>query len=529
MNYKITLALAFGLVLLGCKESAKQPEPSARLYPEDLMFGNYQVGYKTLWTYDITRPAVPYADWKGRLYPTKETEGRQFQINVWYPSTEISNERRLTLGDYTRLLFRQINFEENQKSIEFGKKELITKLIDLGGFDSLTVNDLAKLEELSGNAFQNAKPANQKFPLILYPNGMAPFTNSITAEYLASHGFVVVGFTTKGRVQLTQDISTRGAEVASDDIKFVLSEVLKLPYIDRENIGIMANAIESSFCVGFQAKNRVLKSLISLEGGFLSSFNQTLLNDLPFYEPQNIDIPILAIYSPHPAIDPKYIEHLKYSKRYLAHFPDMREYDYLNYGMYNTIVPNIIGAPKGDIPASYVKAHLLIKDFFTHTLKMPTPSFDDNFASTKPTVSDSNYIWNAIPNIPDLSVVKNTFITNGFSYIDSLYRAHKKFTNQPFSKNFIKDFRTWVAWEKDPDYQTRKSLYGLAVESYPGSAIMNYYLANYSLKAGDTLVAKQHYRQTLEKLKTDTDDELTPSLRDALKQRSSNDLKAISD
>ena len=112
---RITLILTFCTFLIGCQESIKQEEPSNQLYPENLTYGDYQVGYRTLWTYDITRPAVHYADWKGRLYPTKETEGRQFQINVWYPSNQINNDQRLTIGDYMQLLFRQIDFEESQK------------------------------------------------------------------------------------------------------------------------------------------------------------------------------------------------------------------------------------------------------------------------------------------------------------------------------------------------------------------------------------------------------------------------------
>jgi hypothetical protein len=503
------------------------PEPSTQLYPEDLKFGSYQVGYKTLWTYDITRPAIPYSDWNGKLYPTKESTGRQFQINVWYPAASITKAQRLTIGDYMKLIFRQIDFEESSESIDFGKKELITKLIDLGSFDSLSALDLMKLENLTSKSYHDATQFKGQFPLILYPNGMAPFTNSIGAEYLSSHGFVVIGFTPKGQNKLTKDISTRGADVVSDDIKFVLSEVLQLPYVDAENIGIIANAVESSFSVGYQAQNRTLKSIVSLEGGFLSNFEQNILKDLPFYEPQNIDIPILAIYSPHPSIDPKYIKHLKYSKRHLAHFQDMREYDYLNFGMYNNLVANIIGEPKGDVSASYVKAHKLIKGFFEHTLTKQAPNFDLYFTTMEPTVSDSTYIWESIPSMPDLSIVKNNFINEGFSYIDSLYKAHKTYTKQPFSKNFINDFRIWVSWKKDAKYTARKNLYKMAIESYPKSAKMSFYLAHYSLKAGDSTFALRNFKQTLKKLKTDTDVDLTIEYREIIKQRSSSQINIL--
>lgn len=528
MKLIITYILTFSLFLLACKDQIKSEVPILHLYPKGLKFGDYKVGYQTIWTYDITRPAVPYADWNGKLYPTRETKGRQFQINIWYPSNDLNSQQRLKVGNYMNLYARQIDFKETPEGIEFGKAELVSKLKDLGGFDSLSVDDLARLEDLACQALFNLNPINEKFPLILYPNGLAPFTNSIAAEYLTSHGFVVVGFAPKGQFKLSKDISTRGADIVSDDIKFVLSEVLKLPYVNSENVGIIANAIESSYCVGYQAKNRTLKSLVSLEGGFLSDFEQTILEDLPFYEPLNIDIPILAIYSPHPSIDPKYIKHLKYSKRYLAHFPHMREFDYLNYGMYNNIVPNIIGEPRGNIPKSYTKAHQLVKDFFEHTLKGEKPDFDNDFIALKPTVSDSTHIWESIPNIPDLAIVKHNFVTYGFSYIDSLYQSHKEHTSQPFSKDFIKDLRIWVSWKKDPEYDTRKKLYQIAVESYPTSSLMNYYLASYSLRNGDTARALLNYKRTLKKLKLDNDEDLTDDIRVSLRERSKNALKNIS-
>ena len=42
----------------------------------DLEPGQYAVGFKTLFEYDKTKPAIPYTDWDGKIYPTRETIGR---------------------------------------------------------------------------------------------------------------------------------------------------------------------------------------------------------------------------------------------------------------------------------------------------------------------------------------------------------------------------------------------------------------------------------------------------------------------
>ncbi|MGI9551864.1 MAG: hypothetical protein ACR2MT_11740 [Aurantibacter sp.] len=512
--------------LISCDQEPTSPLDSS-FYPDQLHFGTHHVGFKTLWKYDITRAAVPYSDWNGNLYPTKETAGRQFQINIWYPTEDKNGEGYVSMKDYLNLSYRQVDFAESDKSRAFGQKEFISKVNDLHGSGSLTADVLTKLEPIGCRAIQNAKPLKGPFPVIIYPNGIAPVSNSATSEYLASHGFVVISFAPKGENGSTIDNSTKGAEVASDDIGFVLSQILELPFVDRENIGLMGNAIESSFCIAYQSKNRNIDAYVSLEGGFISSFEQSILNDLPFYEPTSIDIPLLLIYSPHSSIDPVHIEHLIYSRRYFAHLPGMREFEYLNFGLFNNIVPNIIGQPRGDIERGYTAAHELLKDYFNTLLKNNGESFDQMLARSKNAIIDTTFIWDEIPNLPRMAGIKNGYIKQGLRYIDSLYTHQKQYASTPFSRQFITDFTDWVAWKKDPEYSTRKWLMEKAIEDYPASALYSYDMAYYTLKAGDTLQAKVQYEMALEKLKTDTDQKLTPSLRTTISKRSIDQLKKI--
>ena len=313
-----TILILLILALNSCQEEPTLA-PTTYFYPEQLNFGIHDVGFKTLWKYDITRAAIPYSDWNGRLYPTGETKGKQFQINIWYPTEDTKGDGRLRIKDYMDLSYRQADFTETTDTKAFGQKELISKLKALGGTDSLQLTDLSKLEALGCMTISNAKPLNEQFPVILFPSGMAPVSNSTSAEFLASHGYVVVAFAAKGEAASSIENSTKGAVVAADDIGYVLSQILELPYVNSKKIGFIGNAIESSFGIAYQSKNKNIAAYVSLEGGLISNFEQDILEDLPHYEPTAIDLPMLMIYSPHPSIDPIHIEHLVYAKRYFVH------------------------------------------------------------------------------------------------------------------------------------------------------------------------------------------------------------------
>ncbi|MEQ8928109.1 MAG: hypothetical protein RLO81_19990, partial [Fulvivirga sp.] len=278
------------LLLTSCFQKVEKDA----FYPQAFTFEPHVVGYKTLETFDITRPAIPYSDWQGNLYKTPDYKGRQFQINIWYPA-ENATSTQLTIGNYIDLTARSVYFEQTKENLNFGRQEIVSKVHDLGNTDSLKSLDV--FNNLTTKAYLNARPIDDKFPLIVYPNGIAPFTTAPTCEMLASYGFVVVSFQMKGVDSSTSEASTIGADIGADDLKFILSEVLKLDFVDNDKIALIGNAIVSSFCVAHLVKNENIDAFISLEGGFISNYEQTILNDIPAYQPHRLNIPMLCIYS----------------------------------------------------------------------------------------------------------------------------------------------------------------------------------------------------------------------------------------
>lgn len=526
MKYTAILIL---LAILGC-----QQQDAIEDFPimGNLPMGEYSVGFKTLFTYDITKNAVPYSDWDGNLYQGHSSEkGRQYQINVWYPAQPGSGDP-LKYADYVDLMGRQTNFGESEEQRAIARQTFITQTRDLRNIlesenkVELNTEQLNQLLDLDIFARLNAKAAEGQFPVIIYPNGSSPAYQNITCEFLASHGYVTVAFVSKGRFSSGMEISTIGLEVAVDDLEFVLGKISEEQNVDMSQVSILANAISSSVGAAAVSRNEKFKALISLEGGLPSSFEQRLLNESVFYQPENIQAPILFIYSPHPAIDPEYTFHLKYADRYYARFSKMSEFAMLNYGMFDEFIPEIIGAHTGNTKKGFETANELILRFLNQKIKGESGElFDDAFVRSRDHI-DTTFVLPGLPTPPNMAVLKDAFWRAGFDAIENIYQELKSAGNaQPFSKDFYTDYRNWLAWKKDADYAHRLRLYELAYDSYPKSARINYYVAYYSMKRELNEQAKRFYRQTLSLFESDED--LTTNEKSRVKAYATEELNML--
>lgn len=517
MKIPTIVSLLF-LCFIGQQAGVAQSD-SPNIWGKELEAGPHRIGFRTLFKYDQARAAIPFSDWDGKLtYLQEEDKGRQMQINIWYPAKPRGTT--LPYGHYIELMGKQVNFSIDDQ--ESAKQIFIDQTNALGGNGEFTREALESIAKLRTTAYLNAPAINEKFPVLIFPNGGSPAYQSIMCEYIASHGYVVAAVSLKGQYSSTVDASAKGLEIAADDLKYTLNQLLLLDNIDRNRIALMANAIESSMCTALAAKNKLIKALISLEGGLLSSFEQRLLRQTNFYTPSAIQVPILAIYAPHPAISPEYINQLKYSDRYFAHFPGMTEFHFLSYGILETEVPGIIGTPKGDTKKGFIWAARLSRMFLDAMLKNETQSraFFRQFAipSTATGVIDTAFTLPAIPSPPNITLLKNLFINKGMQAIDSVYQAFKIGDAQVFPLPFYSEFRDWLAWKKDPDYQFRAQLYEMAVESFPNSSVAHYYRAYFAEKIGELKLARKNYQLALNLVPEDQDPDLTNAKRKTLQE-----------
>lgn len=522
--------LLIALFLISCD----RPVTQLRKIPMmgDLSLGAHGVGYRTLFVYDRTRPAVPYSDWDGKIYPDHNAAlGRQFQINVWYPASAETGES-MQFDQYVQLMGRETDFEFSEEQERFAKDRFIQQTNGLGGNGHFTDKELQLLLEMEVLAQYEAEPLKVPFPVVVFPSGSSAAYHSITAEFLASHGFVVVGFSPKGRFSWGMENSTIGLETAVYDLEFVVQKIGLLPFVNLREITLAGNAISASVCALAVARNSQYKGLVSLEGGLPSAFEQRLLDGTEIYEPQNIQVPTLFIYAPHPAIHPSHTFHLIHADRYYAHFPNMSEFAMLNYGMFDAFVPDIIGEHEGGTKDGFEVANELL---FRFLKKVHFDSvgmlFDDQFVTKNGAQIDTTFLHKAIPAAPNMAELKALFLKEGIEAIDSIYQnLEGKGNSTPFYPSFYRGYRNWLAWKKDPEFNNRLRLYQMAYRSFPESTEVNYYLASYLARTGDTKKALWQYERTLELLETDQDTLLDATRKRQIRentQEALDDLKPI--
>lgn len=522
-----TITFLIALILIGCDHPATQLREVPMM--GDLSLGEHGVGYRTLFEYDRTRPAVPYSDWDGKIYPNyKAALGRQFQIHVWYPASVESGEL-MKYDQYVQLMGRETDFEFTEEQRDFAKERFIQQTNDLGGNGHFTEKELQLLLEMEVLAQYEAEPLQGTFPVVVFPSGSSAAYHSITAEFLASHGFVVVGFSPKGRFSWGMENSTIGLETAVYDLEFVVQKIGLLPFVNLKEITLVGNAISASVCALAVARNSQYKGLVSLEGGLPSTFEQRLLDRTEIYEPQNIQVPTLFIYAPHPAIDPSYTFHLVHADRYYAHFPNMSEFAMLNYGMFDAFVPDIIGEHEGGTKGGFEAANELLLGFLKMVHFDSVGSlFEDQFVTRISTHIDTTFFHKAIPAAPNMAELKAIFLRDGIEAIDSIYQNLESNGNpMPFYPSFYRDYRNWLAWKKDPAFDNRLRLYQMAYRSFPESSEVNYYLAAYQERIGDSVLAIHHYQRTLQYLKTDEDPDLSTARKKQIREYTEEALEGL--
>lgn len=497
----------------------------------DLKPGGYRVGFKTIFTYDLSRPSI---DVESRTVKSS-SRGRQMQINIWYPAVAAAG-RKLALmrfEEYASLLLQEVNFAplsgtmRKQGSVD----KFLENPVELGGEADRIRPRLPDLMKMETAAIKDAPPARGRFPLVVFPAYRTPAIQSIMCEYLASHGFVVASTGIKGTLEAEPEISLAGLETHSADLQFVIGTLKTFAMVDADKLALMGVGFAATGCMALQTRNTDVDAVISLDGGILSAFEDRMLKRTPYYDVSAIRVPLLAIHAPHPNIDPVFLEQYKYSARHIIHFPRMSEFYFLNYGMIERYVPGIIGKPPGDTKAGFEWANRYCLNFLKAYLYADeqAQAFLRNDPS-KNLVPEGLLTVNfkkALTAPPTLPELKSIIREGGFQRVVELYRGLRRDDPQPFSQEKLSDLFNWLAYRRDPDWKARRELALIRVETYPESSRAHFTLAGVALQLGEKELARKHYGEALRLLESDPDPVLDYALRRRIEQGARQNLKNL--
>lgn len=503
--------------------------PADSMLPVPLDAGPHQVGFRTLLLRDFGRGPIPAPG-----LATAPTDGRLVTLHVWYPAAAKGDGIPLTLRDYADRLGQNVNatpLDDARRSQ--ARERFIASVGDLGGDRAVAEREAERLLSAGGLATRNAAPLAGKFPVVLFPEYFGPASNSMMAEYLASHGYTVV---TVPMLAWRDEVWPGGTppnfESYIGDLQFALGALVDLPFADRSRIAAMGVGISANAVAALQMRVPLIRAHVSLDGGLISPTEDATLKRTPFFDATAVRTPMLFIWSPHPSLRPELADQYKYADRLWLHLPGMTEFRYLNYGPLDVLVPGLMGASPGDVASGYTWAARYVRAFLDAHLRDNAAAREFLSAAPEANGVPAGLIQRrhdaALPAPPSLAEVRQLITERGAGAFTALYRELVAHDPEPFTMAALLELQIWAGSAgRDPDGALRKEVALVRLDAFPRSSRAHYALGMVAVTRNEPDLARTHLAETLRLLDGDPDPSLNDSFRTLIRQRAETALQNL--
>jgi dienelactone hydrolase len=235
--------------------------------------GPHAVGLKVVEQYDYSRTFVALTDELGK---TSEGErARPLQTLIWYPAQKTGG-KPLTVGDYADLMATETSFARPKPSTAEGWKTAMTPTLK----DSLWAVRDAPLEP-------------GRFPVVIYaPSfGDMSWQNADLCEYLASHGYVVIGSTALGAATRDMTADLTGIDAQARDISFLAGYAQTLPDADPSELAVAGFSWGGIANLFAAAHDNRIDALVALDGSM--RYYPGLVKAAGDVHPEQMTIPLI--------------------------------------------------------------------------------------------------------------------------------------------------------------------------------------------------------------------------------------------
>lgn len=331
----------------------------------ELRSGKYPVGYRLIRERDSMRG------------------NRMMCVNVWYPAISDAIPplpfREYLAAGVINSSFDNATEEEKKAVFDDFKRKLETRWVS--GVDlSIPSDRFEAALDLPTGAGLSRPAAKGRFPVVLM--SARPESLSVTAEYLASNGFVaVVIHTTYDQVQPPDSLLYK---TATDDLMWGLNYVSKLENSDADRVACLGfgGGIQPAFYLTMTT-NRI-RALVNLEGGVFGPRSKTDLS--PDYHPAKMKTPMLHIVTPETRRDDDFriVRQLSNTVIYRASLQNdqLLHHDFSIFGRMINKGLGMAGERAAYADAAFASAHRLILQFLQGKFK-PSDQYSPYIAIDK--------------------------------------------------------------------------------------------------------------------------------------------------
>lgn len=302
----------------------------------ELEMGPHPVGFTVEYSRDPSRVERPEVRPDGR--PETRPIARLMQVALWYPARDAASGTAMTLGDYVDLiesgLLQDDRREEGVLTHE-QRRDLIGHWATFGIMEGVAMADWEGLLTVRMRASREASPAEGPFPLILMMQGANGSVSDLmdTAEYLASHGYVVVTAPSRGPDPAITRVwgDPRLTESIIRDAEYALGRAATRAFVDVRELGVLGFSRGGTAALLLGMRNPSIDAIVLFDPGLGRAAVVS-----PWFDPDRLRAPLLLLHSGPSRESYPPLETLRYADVHIASVRGVHHVDFAAIAMMHT-------------------------------------------------------------------------------------------------------------------------------------------------------------------------------------------------
>lgn len=333
-----TAKFYFQLVLVPCLWIILTCNAHADGHPlwGDLPTGDYKVGFRSVWEFDYSRAYD--TTFNDKTSYAKSKTPRPILINMWYPTKDRRAGKAMRHRDYLDLPKSNPQINKLSAALAGYNREVIAQEVVDKPLEQLTALEAQLLDQFLNTptaCWRDARPAAGRFPLVIYHSGYGSSfeDNAVLCEFLASHGYIVLG--SAFQEPTGESFNVDGKTTSVRDMEFLISYARKLPNVDWQHIGVVGHSGGAHAVLRLRAQERsVVDAVVSLDTTqdyySLKDPRWNALTSTVSEGRRHFTGPLLAVANPY-AFFPLF-DTLEQSRRYYLTVRDLEHNDFIFQG-----------------------------------------------------------------------------------------------------------------------------------------------------------------------------------------------------
>jgi hypothetical protein len=298
--------------------------------------GPHAVGFKASWQLDHSRRYNMTFDDKTTYAPGKAP--RPILMNVWYPAKQDGDARRMAHRNYLEVRSPDLLLAKfSTKLVEFNRAVIAKEIMQKPAKDQ-TEREKLLLDQFLDTptaCVRDAPPAEGRFPLVIYHSGHGSSfeDNSVLCEFLASHGFVVLG--SAFQRPDGSSFGVDGGQTSARDMGFLIGSARQMPAVDCDHVGVIGHSGGAHAALTFGSlPGSPVDAVVSLDTTQdyhgVKDPGWADMTTLVVKNRKNFKSPLLMMAGPHAWFE--LADTLQFSRRYYFTIKDMGHDDYIAQG-----------------------------------------------------------------------------------------------------------------------------------------------------------------------------------------------------